>query len=498
MRTLYGAPMKIKILAFLLVFQSLPLSALTVYENQRQLTLLDDGIYNREAFYESIDLPIEERARRESNLLIETVKTQVESVYLNLLEDTGSVDLATSEVREKIEADLKTMSPDLRNEIRDIAFNFLDAVARGETTSVETAAPVIESEMVKTSTARTNLLRSGFILLNEAPVQSGLKSRTTPPIRANTTTDYKNKAELISSLISIEESIIGGSMSSMASINSSKSTMVGTSVSYRVSVEFLGANLSAGPSLSFNRTYSTSVNANGDGLSPLTSRNDFDFYVRDESGKIKLKNGKPEKRYMTFACNANLDFSTTLQGSAGLSVMGVGADVNASRVYSNNVRLNSRRIMLPEYLEGQTVNMSTLAQICHKDFLNARLRTNLTLKDSLNIMMRDVISTLVYSNPKTKCLTDAHCQNWFNKSIKPVSGRTAVPRCLEETREHYFACYARGTLGTKCPIYSKGKLISDGTNEYNCDRGLRCVKTKEYGWLKSFSLFQYAEGRCQR
>ena len=489
--------MKMKLLAFLLVFQSLPLSALTLDESERQLAILENTNYNREVIYEALDLPVEERARREANLLIETVKVQVETVYKNLLEETGSVDEAIAGVRERVEADTRRMSPDLKAEIRDIALNFLDAVARGETASVETAAPVIEKEMAKTSIAHSNLLRSGVVLLKEQD-SPNLKTRVRPPIRENTTTEYKNKAELVASLTSLEQSSIGGAMSSGASINSSKSTSVGGSVSLKVSVKFLGANLSAGPTLSFTRTYSTSVSVNGDGLAPLTSRNEFDFYVRDESGKIKMKNGKPERRYMTFGCNADLNFGTTLNGSAGLSIMGVGADVNASRSYTNNVGLASRRVNVPEYLEGKTVNMSVLAQICHKEFLNAKLRNNLTLKDSLNIMMRDVISTLVYSNPKTKCVTDAHCQNWFNRTVKPVSGGTAVARCLEERREHFFACYARGVAGTKCPIMKDGKLLSNGMNEYGCDRGLRCVQVKEYGWLKSLEIFQYAEGRCQR
>ncbi len=490
--------MKLKLFVFLFIFQSLPVSALSVDESERQLALLNASAYNREVIYEALDLPVEDRARRETNLILETVKTQVEKVYQNLLQQTGNVDLAISGVRERIEADTKRMSPELRAEIREISFNFLESVARGESVSTETAAPRIESEMAKTSIARANLLRSGSILLNEKQETSNLKMLPAQTIRQNSTTEYKNKAELVASLTSIEQSSMGGALSSGAWINSSKSTSAGGSVSYRVTVNFLGANLSAGPSLSFNRSFSTSVSVSGDGLSPLTDRNNFDFYVRDADGKIKMKNGKPEKRYLTFGCNADLNFNTSLQGSGGISVMGVGADVNASRSYGNSVGLSSRRVALPEYIEGKTVNMAVLAQICHRDFLNAKLRNNLTLRDSLNIMMRDVISTLVYSNPKTKCVTDAHCQNWFNRNVKPVSGNGAVGRCLEEKREHFFACYARGVAGTKCPISANGKLITDGKNEYPCDRGLRCVQVKEYGWLKSLQIFQYAEGRCQR
>ncbi|MES2526495.1 MAG: hypothetical protein V4598_05385 [Bdellovibrionota bacterium] len=490
--------MKLKLLVFLFVFQSLPVSALSVVESERQLAILDASVYNREVIYEALDLPVEDRARRETGLMLETVKTQVESVYRNLLAQTGNVELAISGVREKIEDDTRKISPELRAEIREVAFGFLDSIARGEAVSTETSAPRIEMEMAKTSIAHSNLLRSGFILLNEKPEEAHLKMLPAQTVRRNDVTEYKNKAELIASLTSLESSSMGGNLGSGAWINSSKSTSAGGSVSYRVSVNFLGANLNAGPSLSFNRTFSTSVSVSGDGLSPLTSRNDFDFYVRDENGKIKMKNGKPERRYLTFGCNADLNFNTSVMGSGGISVMGVGADVSASRSYSNSVGLNSRRVAIPEYIEGKTVNMGVLAQICHRDFLNAKLRSNLTLKDSLNIMMRDVISTLVYSNPKTKCVTDSHCANWFNKNVRPVSGNTAVGRCLEESREHYFACYARGVAGTKCPISANGKLITDGKNEYACDRGLRCVQVKEYGWLKSLSIFQYAEGRCRK
>ena len=497
-----------KLLIVLAVFHSFgAMSAMDMGTPEGQQEALKDlsainpsislGAYQREMIYEQSNLSVEERAKRETNLIAEQIKKQVTIVYENVLQETGHAELAVTAVKAKIETDLAYVAADLRDDIREISLNALEACQRGEL-SQETSAPSVEAYMKQGSVDRSNYLNSGVLLINEINNFTDATKATKPnEIKKSDTKEYATKKELVDSLTSMQSSVMGGSVSSSASLNSSKSTSVGGSVSYRVRVNFLGADLNAGPTISFSRTYSTSVNVSGDGLRPMTTRDgNFDFYLRDTAGKIVVKNGKEQKRYMSFSCSADLSFGTVYNGSGGFSIAGVGADATVSRSYNNSVNLSSRRVALPEYIEGKSVTLNSLAQLCNNEFMNAKLMNNMTLKDSLNIMMKDVISTLVFSHPRTKCVQDKQCQGWFNKDIRPVAGRAAIPRCLEESREHYMACAAVGLQGTKCPLYEKGKLITDGVAEYRCDRGLRCKQVKEYGWFRNYQVFQYAEGRC--
>jgi hypothetical protein len=458
--------------------------------------------YQRALHYDQFNIPVEERAKRETNLMAEKIKTQISLVYQNALAETGNEDLANQAVRAKLEVDLALVAPELRNDIREISLNALEESQNG-IQSNDTIAPSIEANMMNDSQDQANLLNSGFMLLrsNYQMGQIGAKAViVNPNIKDGNTTEYKSKKELIDSLTSTETSAMGGYLSSNMSINSSKATSFGGSVSYRVRVKFMGVDLSAGPVISFSRNYSTSVGVSGDNLTPLLTKDgQFDFYVRDSKGKIvNGKNGKPEKRYLTFGCNAELSFGTNYNGSGGFSIVGVGGDTYVSRNYNNSVDLNSRRVVLPEYIEGKSVTLGMLASLCNNEFVNSKIMNNMTLKDSLNLMMKDMISSLVFSHPNTKCVTDRQCDSWFKKDIRPVSGTTAVPRCLEEKREHFMTCYARGVVGTKCPIFKDHKLISDGAAEYTCDKGLTCKKIKEYGWFKNYQMFQYAEGRCTK
>ncbi len=457
--------------------------------------------YHRALSYEKFNLTMEDRAKRETNILVEKIKTQVALVYNNVLTETGDPELARTAVKAKIETDLKLVAPELRDNIEAISLRALDATQNGEL-SIETSAPAIESDMLKITTTQSNFLNSGFIKFSAGSMMS-LKSVQLPPAPTNVTkgnaTEYKTGKELVEALVSSEASIYGGNFSSSMGVSTGKSTTIGASVSYRVNVNFLGTNLNAGPSISFSRTYSTSAFISGDDLKPMMTKDgQFDFYLRDQSGKIIEKNGIPQKRFITFSCSANLGFQTNYDGSGGFSVVGIGGSTSISRNYSSSVNINSRTVALPEYLEGKSVTLSSLGQICNKEFMNVKLMNNMTLKDSLNVMMKDMIASLVFTHPNTKCVLDKHCEGWFNKNIRPIAGPTAVPRCLEESREHFMACYARGLSGAKCAVYQNKKLVSDGTNEFSCDRGLHCRQVKEYGWFKNYQMFQYAEGRCTK
>jgi hypothetical protein len=478
------------------------LATVSYDEKVRQVELIQDlqetipsiniSAYQRELLYEKSDLPVEVRAKRETNLLAERIKTQINLIYLNALEEHQTPELAAEVVREQIERDIDKVAPEFQEDIRRISLNALEGSMRGETSS-EVEAATIEADMKKSSESRSLYLNSGFTL--QAPEQEHLKAKP-ETVTAADTKEYKSKKDLLTSLVSTKDSYLGGASSNM-SMSSSKSFSAGGSVSYRVSVSFLGSTIDAGPYISFNRTYSTSASMSGEGLKPLMTRDGkFDFYLRDTNGKVVMKDGKEARRKISFSCYASLSFENNNSGSGGFKIMGMGADARVSKSFSDSVSTSSRQVALPEYIEGKTATLSVLAQLCHKDFVNTKLMNTMTVKDSLNLMMKDIISSLVYTNPDTKCLTDKHCANWFKKQIQPVAGKTAVPRCMEESRQKFMACVARGVNGSKCPITLKGKLLSDGVSEYPCDKGLVCKQTKEYGWFKNFEVFQYAEGKC--
>jgi hypothetical protein len=160
--------------------------------------------------------------------------------------------------------------------------------------------------------------------------------------------------------------------------------------------------------------------------------------------------------------------------------------------------MTSRRVLVPEYIGNQATTLPMLQRLCMNDFLFAKINNRMTVRDSLNIQMRNLIASLRFSHPKTKCVKDSQCIPWFNRGMRGVVGYAAVPRCLVESREKYFACGVRSVVNQKCPVFKAGKHVSDGMFEYPCDRGLTCKVVKEGGWFKSMNVFDYAEGRCFR
>lgn len=199
---------------------------------------------------------------------------------------------------------------------------------------------------------------------------------------------------------------------------------------------------------------------------------------------------------ISFYCELALNFNTEYSGSGSFSIAGIGGGASYGHRYSNEVTMTSRRILVPEYLGNQTVTMPFLQRLCHNDFLTAKVNNFMTVKQSLNIQMRNVIASLRFSHPNTKCIKDSQCVGWFNSGMRGVVGNAAVPRCVEESREKYFACAVRSVVNQKCPVFKNGKHTSDGMFEYACDRGLYCKTVKEGGWFQSLSIFEYAEGRC--
>lgn len=449
--------------------------------------------YHRELSYEEQNLSLDDRADNEAQLMAEKIKKQVFDSYQRALEQaSGNVDEAKSGVREAIDRDLELAEPGIRDTFKEIAYKALDDAANGITTSEENTDP-LRSYMLTEVTERSHFLNvEGLLDSNSAssPVAHGDKD-------AERRT-YKNKAEILESLVSDRANTRWLSAAAITT-NSAVTKRLDANISYTLKINFLGAELSGGPNIAFHRHYESRVIVLSEGLQPgVTADGQFDFNKRDRAGNVVMSGGKAQKRFIAFYCELALNFNTEYSGSGSFSVAGVGGGASYGARYSNEVTMTSRRILVPEYIGNQTATMGTLQRLCMDDFLNARINNQLTVKQSLNIQMRNIIASLRFSHPKTKCVRDEQCIGWFNGGMRGVVGNMAVPRCVEESREKYFTCEVRSVVNQKCPVFQGNKQLSSGMFEYPCDRGLYCKTVVQGGWFTNMRLFQYAEGRCTR
>ena len=455
-------------------------------ELSRTATTMNIEAYHRELHYEKLGLSLEARAENESDLLSENIKNAVVKAFEASLNEHGNADQAAAEIREQMEKDLSLMDESLREEIRRLALQTLADIQNGSV-STELKLQNVQQNFLKNVQDRSRYFNEEAILdLDEIMTpREDFKNKAS----ANRS-EYKNKNEVISALVSDEQSASYISSSSLA-LKSEATTTRAANVSFQVKAEFLGVGVAAGPVISFKRNFKTIVDIQAEGLNPvLLADGNFDFYKRDSNGNRKV-------RAVSFVCDSSLEFESDYAGGGGFSVAGIGASATVSKKYTNKVGLSSRRIAVPQYIDEQTVTLQTLINLCHRDFLKAKISNNMTIESSLNIMMKNVISSLRFSHPKSKCATDNHCINWYNRQVLPIVRAGNFPRCVEEKREKFFACELRGLEGQNCTVIDKtGKRISDGMYEFTCDTGLRCVQVKEAGWFRSMDIYQYAKGKC--
>jgi hypothetical protein len=440
--------------------------------------------YQRELQYEKMGLSLDKRAENETNLLAEKIKVQVQRVYEASLAEMDTEE-AIAHVKSAINKDLQLVAPELQEEVKELSLNALDNAQRGGSNS--------DLNLIKMQSVFLDIVKTRSTYLN-------LELEDIPTVKKNIEADrkiYENKAELIESLSSSGENIRWISASNI-SMKSDVMTRAESKISLQVKVSFLGVDVDAGPSISFKRNYGTHVTIMAEGLNPvLLPDGNFDYLMRDKEGKPVVESGKERKRFINFTCNSSLEFETDYSGAGGFTVAGIGGSSSVQKSYSNSVALTSRRILVPEYVGGKSVTFKYLSELCHLDFLKARVSNYMDVRDSLREMMQNLVAGLRFSHPKTKCATDEQCYGWFKKDVLSLARVKNFPRCLEESREKYRACELRGLTGQSCPVYnSKGERISSGQFEYACDRGLKCVKTQQEGRIQGFGLYRYAKGRC--
>lgn len=444
---------------------------------------LDINSYEREINYDKRGLNLKQRAREEANILASQIRQQIALAFSEALDTQGNVEDAKEIVKQDILKDLEMADDSVKEELISFSLNILEQMDVNSV-SEEVNLPNIEARMLVAVKERNEYLN---------------KVITTPKaVVVDEKREYANKSEVIKALVSEEPSVRYVSTSNQT-IQTAQASTTDTHVSLQVKIEFLGATLSAGPQINFRKNFKTSATILADGLYPVMYNDgNFDFVKRDASGKAIKEKGKELKRYVSFSCDAELHFVTDYVGGGEFKVAGLGAGAKKMKTFTSSVNLSSRRILLPEFVDNKTFTIEDLTNLCHRDFLKAKASNSLTIEQSLNILMKNVVAGLTFSHAKTKCVQDSHCYDWFNKEIIPLGRVKNFPRCVQESNsEKNFTCALRGLEGQACSLYDNtGKRITSGIFEFVCDKGLKCVQTKQGGWFQNWEIYESAEGRC--
>lgn len=438
--------------------------------------------YERELKYLQEGLSLEEKARSEANLLAEAIRLQVIKTYEAELENLGNSLEAYESIRSMIHRDLELADSEMRDELLKIAEGALLSMVKAP------RSEALDLSRLENVFMNDIKMREAYLLSDPAPLEFQ-KNKSAKSI-SNSSINFKSRKELVDALVS-EEDNTRWYRSSSTVFKSGEAVSVGANISLQVKIEFLGVSVEAGPRISFKREFSTNVTVHAEGLEPvIDGSGKFIHYVK-RNGKLTS-----QKRVVGFSCDASLKFNTDYEGRGGFKVAGMGMDNSFNKEYSNLVTLNSRRLQIPEHVGRDVVDLHYLSEICHQYFLNARINNNTTVKDSLNLMMKNVINGVRFSHPDTQCAIDSHCNKWFNTQVLPILRNKSKPRCVQNNGG-VFSCVLRGTQGQACAIYENGKRTSSGLGEYICDKGLRCVKVRNAGWFQGGRLYQPSIGVCR-
>jgi|GEM_PF-1053573 len=454
--------------------------------------------FKRELVYDSQNLTTSQKSKSESQLLIDKIKKQVFIAYDEASTKFDQPEEAYSAVKEKIQKDLEFSEPSMKDELERIALAYLDAAFKRET-SLTLRSEKLEKILEPRIKERENYLNEK-IDLNDTNVSAGVQdpARTIPTTSKDTfKTRYDTEEELLESLTSDRESARWVFTSNITA-KSSKITKKEAEIALQIRMEFMGVGIEAGPFVTFKREYFSFVSVMAEGLYPVVTEDDktFDLHKKDRLGEIVLENGKPKRRFASFFCEVGLEWELETGASSKVRALVGGKLMALSKDYKL-VNLQSRRLLVPDSVEGRLVNLDYLANLCQGKFLDTKFMGQMTVKDSLNKFFINVTKKLVYTNPKTECATDFHCVKWFKTKLGGLIQAKNTPRCMQDKNEQYFTCELRGLEGQNCSVYKNGKLVSNGMFEFQCDAGLKCVQTSEAGWFTNARIYSYAKGECR-
>lgn len=257
---------------------------------------------------------------------------------------------------------------------------------------------------------------------------------------------------------------------------------VGTSKSEnfeaRVKVSFLGSEISAGPSLQFQRRHS--INAR---------------FIAHGNEAILLNNGlfnHSEDRRIVFMCTASSRIQHTLSALASLRVFGSGASLDRGEWSELTSSQTSELMYVPFTQEnGRFTNLQDILSYCQDEFFPQ-------IKESLNIELKLAASQLVYSHEHMQCMSDSDCTDWHREMLGLIQLSTEA-RCIQDDsfREPVQRCQLRAKRNQACTVKgSNGQRLTRGYFEYPCDKNLNCTVTREGGWFTNFSIYSPWEAKC--
>jgi hypothetical protein len=461
---------------------------------------VDVQSYQRELQYDDQKLTVDERAEREANLLADKIRAQVLAAYQEGMKANDNPDAVAEEIKKEIENDLALARPELQDELRKIAMDALDAAEKsGMSQSVSSSS--LEDVMKENIHDRMLYLNAEPGLNNQNESAEMNQRKTSDADRLS----YDSVTELGQSLASTKENARWVS-TSYKSTELGRATVADSNITAHLKFKFLGTGIEGGPSITFSNkmTIKAIIMSEGSDIA-YNSDGSFNRWVIGDNGKPVMKNGKNVRNFLAMYCEYSSEVSSGYKGEATVSVeLGAGSFSNSTslaRYDTTSQTQSSRRVLLPDSIGGKIVNTAMIQQTCFKVYPNSLVRKGLTVKQSLALSQRNLLSGLVFSHPKTKCATDTQCMPWarglrLSDSVK----RMAFPRCVEEPTEKYRYCKMKGLQNVQCPVYDHKKLVSAESigGYFDCDNGLHCNITSPALYVPGTSwLFRAAVGTCQ-
>lgn len=449
------------------------LKELEIYRNNG----LDLEAIEREAVYEVNDVPVEQRAVMESQLLVQALREAVlKSYFLAIDEASESEDPAATArdvIRANMEKDLHLLAPQLQPEMKAIVEDVL-ANPKWESSELPISERLL-ADMRERSANRLQLLS---------------KPSSQPSDFTNLAGGEKGSGSRITTKAALVAALAGGSSPDNFEARYNTKARSGVSLaaeenfSAKVSAKFMGVKIEAGPTFSFKKKISSFVQFGGEGFAPIfDGQGRFDLVKRGTNGQPVMVNGRVVPRRVAFACDLSAEVESETALAGGFSVMGIGADARVVQTYRNEVELASSDLLVPDTLDGRLATVATLASICQRDFIQAKTSNGRTIKQNLDTMIRNLVSSLTYVNPAMKCVINSHCNSWYNNQVLGIHKYRTVPRCIQERgNPSVMTCQLRGGTGANCAVVRGGKHVSKGWFEYTCDTGKRCVVTEVGSW----------------
>jgi hypothetical protein len=450
--------------------------------------------FDRELSYAKSNFSMNEKVKAEVNLYASNLQKIIINAYEAELKVTnGDSALAKARIIEFAEKDLSMATPGIAEDVKTLTMETLNAYEEGglstDDADLSNVKKMVEGEV-----------ESREKILND----DGCCETLQPKVNNSKDSDKKefaSQAEVLESLLSDRESARWVSTANQT-IRTAIVTKKESKISVGVQIPFLGT-VGLTSSVNFKRETTTGATIIAEGLHPaLLNDGTFDYWKRDKAGNILLKNKIQQKRFISFTCDAERAFNNEFMAGLSIAAPAVTGSHERTQTFASSVNMSSRRIALPEYIAGKSVTVKTLAEICHGAFLKTKFNNKLSIDSSLDIMMRNVIAGLEFSNSKTKCSKEDHCYDWYNRQIIGIAKISNWPRCEQES-EGFMNCKLKGLKGQNCPVIEKNTRISDGAWEFGCDAGLKCVKYQNivyadgrienflYGKVKTF-----AKGKC--